>query len=135
MNTESIEILNAICEKIGVAIDWTGENVMPQLESLIEQYARYLLVSNIVWFSTGVLSLIGGIFLLRISYKSLKNHTWAYDECDDIFSITGFLIVFAGLSLVIFGFVFIIVNMADLIKCITIPQIYAAERLLSMIQQ
>ena len=31
-----IEVLNALCEKFGIAIDWTAENVMPYLTDLAE---------------------------------------------------------------------------------------------------
>lgn len=134
MNTEAIEILNAVCEKIGIAIDWTGENVMPQLESLIDQYARYLLVSNIVGLIMGIVFFACGLFLLRATYKSYIRGTWAKDDCGEITCTAG-LAIFAGLFLTGLGFYSAICCTDDLIKSITIPQIYAAQQLLQMIQQ
>lgn len=138
MNTEAIEILNAICEKIGVAIDWTGESVMPQLESLIEQYARYLLVSNIVCLIISVLAVIFGVWLLVKEEKSFRAKTWARDNdftCIDTRSGVGFACLVVAVCCIIIGGVLTIFGIDALIKSITIPQIYAAERLLSMIQQ
>lgn len=134
MNTEAIEILNAICEKIGVAIDWTGENVMPQLESLIEQYARYLLVSNIVGLVVSVLALIGGIVLGVVVFKSYNSGSWAVDDWDDL-SIIGWVAAIAAACFAILGAIGLICTVDAVIKSATIPQIYAAQKLLQMILQ
>lgn len=134
MNTEAIEILNAICEKIGVAIDWTGENVMPQLESLIEQYARYLLVSNIVGLVVSVLALIGGIVLGIVVFKSYNSGSWAVDDWDDLTTV-GMVGVGVAVGLAFLGTIGMLCFVDAVIKSATIPQIYAAQQLLQMIQQ
>lgn len=41
MSTEIIKILDAICDKFGIAIDWTSQNAMPYLEQVGEHIIQY----------------------------------------------------------------------------------------------
>lgn len=41
MNQQIIEIFDTLCEKFGVVIDWTSNNVLPQLQILVKKN-RYI---------------------------------------------------------------------------------------------
>lgn len=47
MGNEIINVVNALADKLGFAIDWTAENMLPVVQELIRRYAAYLLVDNL----------------------------------------------------------------------------------------
>ncbi len=40
VSNQIIEVLNEICNKFGLAIDWTSKNVQPYLQELIAKWWR-----------------------------------------------------------------------------------------------
>lgn len=127
MSNEIISVIDHLCDKLGIAVDWTADNAMPMIQQLIEKYARYLLVNNIAWLCVWVvLFAICIAVMIVITRGAVKDADW-FDE--DIFITIGVTAFF--LSMVFF--VFILVCMSQLIKAATIPEIYAAQELLSML--
>lgn len=49
MNNKIIEVLDYLGEKIGLAIDWTTENVYPQVIEFMGRYRTYEIVTDIIW--------------------------------------------------------------------------------------
>ena len=99
---------------------------MPTIQQLIEKYARYLLVNNIAWLCVWVVLFgICTTVVVVISRGALNGAGWV----DDL------LIMLLGLCavLALLFLVFAIVCMSQLIKAATIPEIYAAQELLSML--
>lgn len=134
MDSQIISVLNALCDKIGIAVDWTAENIGPQIEMLLEQYARYLTASSVVGLVASVIVLLIGVLSGCILYRSIQNDGFAVDGYDD-FTGLGWLLLVLCIIGIIFGLAGLIVTIKALIKCLTIPQIYAAQELLSMLQQ
>ena len=58
MSTEIIKILDAICDKFGIAINWTLQNTMPYLEQMGEHIINYELYSSILYILIAILSII-----------------------------------------------------------------------------
>ena len=46
---EIINVLDYICKKLGIAIDWTSENVIPYTQDLCARYIQYEIFTSIVW--------------------------------------------------------------------------------------
>lgn len=66
MSTEIIKILDAICEKFGIAIDWTSQNAIPYLEQVGEHIIQYELDSSILFILIAILSIILAIGMYKI---------------------------------------------------------------------
>lgn len=49
MSQEIINVLNYIGEKIGVAIDWTADNVWPQVVDILGRYRILQIVGFSIW--------------------------------------------------------------------------------------
>ena len=49
MDNKIIETLDYLGEKIGIAIDWTAENVYPQVLDFMARYKTYEIVTDIIW--------------------------------------------------------------------------------------
>lgn len=138
MSTEIIKVLDALCDKIGIAIDWSAENITPQIVDLITRYGRYLLVDSIV-------GLLFGMFLLAIPFVSLKKAIYLIDKNendpksfwynnDEITAVICVILLIISIIASVSGVVYFVENLARVIKCATIPDIYATEQIIKMLQ-
>lgn len=127
MSNEIISVIDHLCDKLGIAVDWTADNAMPMIQQLIEKYARYLLVNNIAWLCVWVAIMIPCVFMVvRLFIGGIKNEKWCADE---LWGFLWVLLLFASVT----TFICAIVCMSQLIKAATIPEIYAAQELFSML--
>ena len=95
VSNQIIEVLNEICNKFGLAIDWTSKNVQPYLQELIAKCVAYKFATSILWLIFGILvCTIGGVFakmdhypiaictvqfkVLQVSSFSLLELSWLY---------------------------------------------------------
>ena len=112
MSDEIIKVLDAVCEKLGVVVDWTGETVLPQIQELGAKCVNYELVTSIAWLILfGVLIVIGvsmSIFGIRMLFLD-----------DEEFG--GFLMLVGAMAVVFFG-VGAAVQIGDIIACNTFPE-------------
>ena len=62
VSDQIIAIINDLCVKFGIAIDWTAENILPYIEDLCARYIQYEVQTSIAWcvIMLGV-TLIAGI--------------------------------------------------------------------------
>ena len=49
VSEQIIQVLDALCAKFGIVIDWTATNVMPQLEVLCEKFIRFEIWTSVFW--------------------------------------------------------------------------------------
>lgn len=48
MDKELCNVIDKIAEKIGVAIDWSSENVMPYIQDIMQRYRTMNIVNDII---------------------------------------------------------------------------------------
>ena len=120
VSKQIIEVLNALCEKVGMAIDWTAENVGPYLSELCLRICSYEITTSIFWLVIGVIILISAI----IYYK----HSWKNPIDWDTYDIT--LHQFNGLASVVWlvcaiiiSFTMITMQTLDIIQAICLPEL------------
>lgn len=65
-----IEIMDAIGDKIGIAIDWTSDNVTPYLQDLLVRFVKYETLTNTVWIVLTLIIIIGCAMCIRKGFKS-----------------------------------------------------------------
>ena len=69
MSDAIIKVLNELCDKFGIAIDWTSDNVVPYLQDLMIRYSKYVCYTSIMWLVIGlIIMVVFGVLL----YKHLK---------------------------------------------------------------
>lgn len=61
VSDQIIQVLDALCDKFGIAIDWTANNVIPQLEVLCKKFIRFEICTSIFW-------IVFGTVLLAVSW-------------------------------------------------------------------
>ena len=69
MSDGIIKVLNELCDKFGIAIDWTSDNVAPYLQDLMVRYSKYVCYTSIMWLVIGLIIMVVFAVLL---YKHLK---------------------------------------------------------------
>lgn len=138
MSEEIIKVLDALCDKIGIAVDWSAENITPQIVDVITRYGHYLLADAIVWFVFGIALIAISVLIAKkgwnIAVESETNDdSYWYDKEDAAGAISVILIIVAVLCFII-GMCIAFTNVSTIIKCATIPDVYAAEQIIKMLQ-
>ena len=134
VSEQIIQVLDALCEKFGIVIDWTSANVIPYIETLCGKLIAYEIGTSIAYMVIMILLSIASIVATKKFYPAFKQgledeSSW---ECGWTIGTT-----FAIIGLVILNLVTIIVvgvQVMDIIKCATFPEMYIFEYVNTLIQ-
>lgn len=66
ISDEVIKILEYLCDKIGITIDWTSNNVIPYLEQLCEKFVKWEIGTSIGWIALAVISIIIALIFSKV---------------------------------------------------------------------
>lgn len=127
MSKEIINILDALAERFGLAIDWTSANVIPYLEKLCSKYINYETTTSIIWLLIGVICL----FIAKWGSKQTKRFIKKYEESDS-YNYNDEWAVFMGIAtviLIIVGLLIFIEQIFDIATCLTFPEKIVIEEL------
>lgn len=116
VSNQIIAVLDAICEKFGIVIDWTASNIMPYLQDLCKRIVTYEIATSVAWIILQVV-----ILLLAFYVRNKKIKPLAEADDDDYYFIviaTTICIVIAIIATVV-----ICVQVADIISALAIPEI------------
>lgn len=89
-----ITIMDAVCDKFGIVIDWTAQNVVPYMTELGGRVVKYEIATSIIWLVVGCFMLIG----LYALYKKGKRDRW--DEAWIPFVFISIFTVVSSVSLI-----------------------------------
>ena len=109
-SSQFIEVLGALCDKIGIAIDWTSQNVVPYLTDLAARIITYE-----IWTSTAWIVIAAILFL--IAWKMTKRDCKA-DTFDDEWFLGWFVRILIG----VFCFITIVFQVFDIIEAVALPE-------------
>lgn len=125
MSAQIIEVLNDICEKFGIAVDWTSKNVQPYLKELMTKCINYKLATDIVWLVVGIVLLIIGGVLLRFAYNNNRKYHEIKDYhermCSNLDETVATQIIIGGTCLGV-AVVLILYFTINLLACLTFPE-------------
>jgi uncharacterized Tic20 family protein len=110
---EVIKILDALCEKFGIAIDWTSKTVAPYLQDLGSRIINFEIGTSIFWIVLPIILTIATWIIARIIDKKVV------DCCDfeDYLFIYGLPVILTITSIIVIG-----CQIYDIIMCGTIPE-------------
>lgn len=127
MSDQIIAIIDELCRRFGIVIDWTAENVMPYLEDLCSRYVQFEIHTSISWIvCCTAVTLLAGII-------------WAISAIVDAHSSSCTALEIKTASMVVFWIgllVTIIVGMVqayDIIECHYMPEKVVIEYIESLI--
>ena len=125
ISEQVIKVLDAVCDKFGIAIDWTNNNVMPYIEQLGNKIVAYDICMSIMWLIIGcTIPLTGAIFIKKfLNEKKLeaedKSNDYYFTDgslngAEDCYFVIGILLVVA----IVIG----IANIQSIIQGIVFPE-------------
>ena len=109
-SSQFIEVLDALCEKFGIAIDWTSQNVVPYLTDLAARIITYEIWTSAAW-------IVIAAILFLIAWKMTKNMCKA-DTFDDEWFLGWFVRILIG----VFCFITIVFQVFDIIEALALPE-------------
>ena len=130
MSEEVIKIFDYIGEKLGVAIDYTQDNIYPYLEDLWHRYITYEIIKNSIGCTVAIILILISLFIAKkmwISYKeiqngSVKNNFFFYSnwrpEMTDISIILSILIP----AIIVVCIAIIIISLTCILEWALIPE-------------
>ena len=142
MSTEIINVLNYICEKLGIAIDFTAENVMPQVMDILSRY-RLLKITEIgIWcFIFVILAIVfvrfGKSFVSNYKLCNTskeENYWWAYSTYFGEVQPKPISIIYVVCLVSYIMIAVITSDIGDFLKWILVPEIKYLELLKSYVQ-
>lgn len=92
ISSQIIEVLNDLCMKFGMAIDWSQENVMPYLQELAGKYISWEVATSWAWIVLGVIAILIGIALLIFECKTNVDDFLCFIACV-FFALGAFIVV------------------------------------------
>ena len=109
-SSQFIEVLDALCEKFGIVIDWTSQNVVPYLTDLAARIITYEISTSAVWITIAAI-------LFLIAWKMTKNMCKA-DRLDYEW-VLGWItrIIIGIICFVVIGF-----EVFDIIEALVLPE-------------
>lgn len=107
-----IQILDVLCAKFGIVIDWTSQNVMPYLTDLAARLINYEIWTSVAW------TVLSGVIFF-VTWKLTKNAC----KADDLLDSACFFGWGMRLITLIFFIVITSVEIFDIIRALTIPEV------------
>lgn len=112
---QTISILDYLCQKFGVVVDWTSDTVWPMVEMLAGKYIRWEIASSILW----IVLFLAGIIACAISIKTIIKHLKNSKYIDEMWIVFCVFIAFG-----IFGLTCGIATQAfDITRCFVFPEL------------
>ena len=133
------EIFELICEKIGVVIDWSQENVVPYVMDFLKRYVAYNIVEEILLILFSIVLIVGVVIFFRIIVKdrarceSKKKDTafWDYyyyneDAGAGLGAAFGFIF---GSIILVGGITMFCCGISELLKWCLVPEFQIVEKI------
>ena len=137
MNQEIINVLNCLGEKLGIAIDWTSENVWPQVMDILGRYRLFELVNTGFWLIVEIVMAICAFLLFKGMAKDYmkieadhEDNFWLYRYYDSSeLSIFGFILIIIFIIMSVISVISIPINIVEMFKWLIVPEIKYLEML------
>ncbi len=143
MGNEVIKVLDHLCDKFGIAIDWTSANVMPYLQDLMSRIVKYGIYQNVSEIIFCLILLLIVALITRKLYKASYKYASIYDETnkyDDkstaTFFTTAFMIGLATTAITTIMVLCVIkTSVNEIIELSTVPEKYVIEMIQEQIDE
>lgn len=139
MSQEIINVLNYLGEQLGIVIDWTSENVWPQVMDILGRYRLFELVSTGFWLIMEVVVIFGAFLTLKRmakDYMKIKadqedNFWWRRRYGYGHNELTGFgwALFIISLLLGVTSVIIIPIDIGKMFKWLIVPEIKYLEML------
>ena len=126
ISEQVIKVLDAVCDKFGIAINWTSDNVIPYIQQLGNKIIIYDIYNSIMWLVIGgIIPLIVAILIKKfLNKKKLE----AKERMNDYYYTDGSLDEGAWCCYFIIGLLLVVaivigaINLQSIIQDIVFPE-------------
>lgn len=130
ISEQVIEVLNYLCEKIGITVDWTSANILPYLSVLCEKYIHYEIATSAVWLLVGIIGInVFLVFIRKVIRKAVAK--LEEDFCSEFWAMFLAICVIA----LIISIWTSLHQIFDIIECCTIPEKVILEYIQSLLEK
>jgi hypothetical protein len=126
VSEQIINVLDNLCQKFGMAVNWSNDNVVPYLTELCSRICAYEIVTSIFWIIISILLLVGNIVYFKHSWKGPIDWDEYYTTLKQINAIVSIILLVAT---IIISFIVITTQSLDIIKAICIPELTIIEKI------
>ena len=147
MSEEIIKVFDYIGDKLGIAIDYTQENIQPYLEDLWHRFITYEIVVHSIWVLIGLAGIVICSYLIVRYFKAGKK--LANDIVDPLYYMvdkysyypheeyvtyrdSGMFLLIAAASIVVILTPIMIFQISDLIELLIIPEKFILQLIKTM---
>ena len=116
-----IQVIEELCAKFGIAVDYTAEQIMPVFQDLIGRYANYIILSKTAFLILDVLLEGGLIFAVYRMYRAYHNENSRFYLEDGLGLVLILFSIMAVVGLVL-SFTFVPMLVQQIIQAFTIPE-------------
>lgn len=129
VSEQIIQVLDSLCEKFGMAIDWTSANVIPYVSELCTRFISWEIWTSVAWVGIMVFLCLVSVLLIKLCLPIFKRGVEAnkrsYIDCGwevgSVFAIAGLVVLYLA-TIIVIG-----CQIMDIIKCVTFPEMYIFE--------
>ncbi|MBZ9693214.1 hypothetical protein [Clostridium sp. M14] len=125
-----IQIMDKLCEKFGIVLDWSSANVFPYIQELSNRLIKYEVFTSLIWIILSILMISASYLFLIKSTKIYKNNNKYNTFNEELFVLSIVLFMFCS----IFGIGIILIQSFDIVQALTIPEKTIIEYLSSYIK-
>ena len=137
MSEEIIKVLDYLGEQLGIAIDWTSENVWPQVMDILGRYRLFELVSTGFWLIMEIIIVFSVFLILKRMVKDYKkieadhkdNLWWKRCYDDNELTVFGWVFFIISLLLGVTSVITIPIDIGEIFKWLIVPEIKYLEML------
>ena len=120
VSEQIINVLDALCEKFGIVIDWGAANVLPYVQDLCGRVITYSIAVDIATIVFVIIGFIISLFVFKFCFKKYTESDYHNEDGWIVASIT------SGIVFGIFGvatLVAIPIAIMEIIQACTIPEL------------
>lgn len=131
VSDQLISVLNALCEKFGIVIDWSQKNILPYAQELAEKCIRFEIITSIATCVMLYIAVAISWMLAAHFHKIVKATNYGYDS--DYFlpwMAVIFWILLAGFSIA--AVIVTAFQTMDVITCFVLPEKQIVELVSSL---
>ena len=135
MSEEIIKVLDYLGAQIGIAIDWSAENVWPQVMDILGRYRLFELATTSCWIVVEIAMLIFALIAFKSMFKNYMtfkksgetNFWWFKSYGSSCLTDFGAVTLAAGILCVVFGLIGLPHDIEEIFRWLIIPEIQYLE--------
>ena len=125
VSEQIIQVIDNLAQKFGIAIDWSAENIVQIVQQLADKYISYEISTSVFFIILSSVVLAVGV----IGYTIVMINRQAFEfDSDEIIGCT-----VAFFLWIVVCCITISVQIIDIIKCNTLPELIIAEYIKNLI--